>query len=679
MGGTLRDSTVPPVPDDRLDSWKEIAAYLNRDVTTVQRWEKREGMPVHRHVHAKAGSVYAFRTELEAWARSRKARPEAAGENTEESLDPSPSATAEERGKGRKVLLLASLAVVTVAIAGVIWAQRTEYFWRNPINNARMQGVTDFDGVSQAAAVSRDGQFIAFLSDHDGPMDVWVTQVGSGQFHNLTHGTMAEIVNPSVRALSFSPDGSQVLFWMRRKESAGGGDIGIWSVATLGGQPQPSLEGVAELDWSHDGARLAYHTPGPGDPLFLSSGGRRKDEDRPLLTAPAGLHCHFPTWSPDGKFIYFVQGTLPDQLDIWRIAPTGGVPERITSHNGKVTYPVLLDRRTLLYLASDADGSGPWLYEMDVERRIPHRLNGGLGKYTSLAASADGKRLAVTIARPKKTMWRLKLEETATELPGASRVSPASNSVAAPRLGPGYLLYLSTSDSGDSLWKTANGASAEVWTERGARVVGGPAVSNDGQEIAFSVAQSGKSVLYAMRADGTELRVLTDALELQGDPAWAPDGKSVATAAMESGVPHLFQVPVEGPTPAALVREHAVSPVWDPSGKFVIYSGPDVGTHFTVKASNVEGTPQAFPELKLTRGARHLVFLAGGRELVFLSGEIRHKNLWKINVETGERKQLTNVPADFDIEDFDISRDGREIVLERVQERSEAAMLERPL
>ena len=57
--------------DDRLDSWKEIATYLRRDVTTVQRWEKREAMPVHRHVHDKKGSVYAFRTELDAWARSR--------------------------------------------------------------------------------------------------------------------------------------------------------------------------------------------------------------------------------------------------------------------------------------------------------------------------------------------------------------------------------------------------------------------------------------------------------------------------------------------------------------------------------------------------------------------------------------------------------------------------------
>ena len=56
------------------------------------------------------------------------------------------------------------------------------------------------------------------------------------------------------------------------------------------------------------------------------------------------------------------------------MTPSGGPPERITSHNGRVTYPVLLDRRTLMYLATDSDGSGPWLYSMDVERRIPHRL-----------------------------------------------------------------------------------------------------------------------------------------------------------------------------------------------------------------------------------------------------------------------------------------------------------------
>lgn len=66
---------TPPsgrTPEDRLDSWKEIAAYLSRDVTTVQRWEKREGMPVHRHLHDRMGSVYAFRPELDVWKHGRK-------------------------------------------------------------------------------------------------------------------------------------------------------------------------------------------------------------------------------------------------------------------------------------------------------------------------------------------------------------------------------------------------------------------------------------------------------------------------------------------------------------------------------------------------------------------------------------------------------------------------------
>ena len=75
MGESLTE--IPPVerpPEKRLDSWKEIAAYLNRDVTTVQRWEKREGMPVHRHVHEKRGSVYCLTKELDAWIQSRRLR-----------------------------------------------------------------------------------------------------------------------------------------------------------------------------------------------------------------------------------------------------------------------------------------------------------------------------------------------------------------------------------------------------------------------------------------------------------------------------------------------------------------------------------------------------------------------------------------------------------------------------
>jgi tetratricopeptide (TPR) repeat protein len=73
---------------DRLDSWKEIAAYLRRDVTTAQRWERREAMPVHRHQHGKLGSVYAFRSELDAWRRNRRALAQTDPQGTILATDP---------------------------------------------------------------------------------------------------------------------------------------------------------------------------------------------------------------------------------------------------------------------------------------------------------------------------------------------------------------------------------------------------------------------------------------------------------------------------------------------------------------------------------------------------------------------------------------------------------------
>src|SRR5262245_37889241 len=79
-GDDAPDTPPTAEPDDRLDSWKEIAAYLRRGVSTVQRWEKEEGLPTHRLQHAKQGSVYAFKSELDAWMRARRQpRPETSG------------------------------------------------------------------------------------------------------------------------------------------------------------------------------------------------------------------------------------------------------------------------------------------------------------------------------------------------------------------------------------------------------------------------------------------------------------------------------------------------------------------------------------------------------------------------------------------------------------------------
>lgn len=72
--GEVRAPPPSPPSSERLECWKEIAAYLKRDVRTVQRWEKHEAMPVHRHVHERLGTVYAYKSEIDAWWNNRRPR-----------------------------------------------------------------------------------------------------------------------------------------------------------------------------------------------------------------------------------------------------------------------------------------------------------------------------------------------------------------------------------------------------------------------------------------------------------------------------------------------------------------------------------------------------------------------------------------------------------------------------
>ncbi len=181
-----------------------------------------------------------------------------------------------------------------------------------------------------------------------------------------------------------------------------------------------------------------------------------------------------------------------------------------------------------------------------------------------------------------------------------------------------------------------------------------------------------------MNADGTNVRVVTDSLDLRGGPAWAPDGQSLTSAANVDATPHVFRITLDG-APTPLVREFAVDPVWSPGGDFLIYSGADIGTTFSVKAVTATAQPYAIPKLTLTRGARRVRFLVnmhGRRELVVMRGDLQHKDLWLLDLETGAERQLTKLPADFNIRDFDVSADGRELVLERVEDHSNIVLID---
>jgi len=110
----MADSPEPPPnvsADDRLDSWKEIGAYLKRNVRTVRRWETSEGLPVHRHVHNRKATVYAYKAEVDAWWRER--RQELA--QNRPSLVPS-------RFSGGRFTTLIGIATLTALLAAVLMA-----------------------------------------------------------------------------------------------------------------------------------------------------------------------------------------------------------------------------------------------------------------------------------------------------------------------------------------------------------------------------------------------------------------------------------------------------------------------------------------------------------------------------------------------------------------------------
>ncbi len=575
------------------------------------------------------------------------------------------------------VAVIAAAAVLSAAafLGLTLLHQAPGRLWLDPLADAKVTRLTDFAKTEQAAAISRDGRLVAFLADRDGQLDAWLTEIGTNRNRNLTNGQFHDLTNSALRTVGFSPDGSLVTLWTRSADGSRAEDINVMGAPTAGGPVQPYLREIAEFDWSPDGTRLVFHTTAPGDPLFVRAA--RDATAHEIYVAPPGTHCHFPTWSPDGEFIYFVRGVPAAAVwDIWRIRPTGDGLERLTFHNSRITYPLLLDARTLLYLAIDVDGSGPWLYVMDVPLRRTRRVNVGLERYTSLAASADRARLVATVADSQSDLWRVSVGGEGPPQKTAVPLAPAAQSAFAPRFGPDFIAYVSSRGGRREIWKRVNGTASELWGDASADRVGAPAIAPDGRRLAFTVDRHGATQVYVIDSDGGHARVIASTLTLRGDLAWAPDSQSIWGGIVREGEPRLARIFLDGSPPQPMASEYSVDPVWAPDGKYFVYSGADVGTTFPLRASAPDGRPYGIPTLILTRGA-HPAFSRNSGSLVILRGEYTHKNFWLWDPKTGAERQLTDLPSNFVIGDFDVSPDGTEIIFDREQESSSVVLIER--
>jgi Tol biopolymer transport system component len=569
---------------------------------------------------------------------------------------------------------------MVVATLGVAWWQRaggTSSSWQDRWAGARIERLTDFAGSEVDASVSPNGQFVAFLADRDSVFDAFVTQVGTGQFSNLTGGRLPQLFNEDVRNIGFSGDAAHV--WIRVADIASPASVSI--VPTLGGPLRPFLKTAVMAVWSPDGSKLAYHETTPGDPIYVAD--RDGGNSRRIFVADPGIHCHHLSWSPDGRFLYFSYGIPPDEMDVWRIPSTGGPAQRITTHNSRVAYPALLDDRTLLYSATDDDGTGPWLYARDLDARTSQRLSNAVEHYISIAAAADApgrpRRLVATVSNPSVNLWHVPITDGVVDEQAATRLALPTARSAAPRFNKdSSILYLASRGGADGLWRNSGVDAIELWKPTQGAVVGAAAVSPDGRTACFPVRRQGRSTLHCTASDGTGASSLADSLDVRGAASWSPDGKWLAVAAKVGTSVRLFKVPADGGPPVRLVDSVSTNPVWSPDGRFILYSGTPRARSAPLKAVTPEGRPYSIPSLSVDRVGDSYRFLPGSKRLVVKLGGFRRQDFWLFDLASGNRRQLTSLRPGESLNRFDVSPDGKRILFERVRENSDIVLIELP-
>jgi serine/threonine protein kinase/Tol biopolymer transport system component len=578
--------------------------------------------------------------------------------------------------------------IALTALAGVVGVREA---WRpmtpleDPLANAQFSRFTDWEGTEGAAEISPDGRFVAFVADHAGEFDLWLKQVGTGDFKNLT-ANIAPLSGPHplLRTFGFSGDGAELWFTLagdpiRERKIL---------IPLTGGTSRAFLdEGATSPSWSSDANRLVFFRGriGPdttgGDPLFLAD--RTGGDARQILAPEKDVHNHNPVWSPDDQWLYFVHGFVrelnwTDEMDVWRLRPSGGSPERLTHQNTAVTFLAPLNARTLLYVARGKDGSGPWLWALDVESRITRRVNSGLDTYTSVAASRDGRRVVATIAKPAVSLWTVPILGRQAEEADVQRYPVTTARALAPRFGGTSLFFLSARGTGDGLWRFQDGQAFEVRKGTDGPLFEPPAVSRDGNRVAVVLGKEGKRHLAIMSADGTGLRGLAESIDIEGTADWSPDGASIVTGGSNAQGPALFMIPVDGGAPVRLVAGQAVNPVWSPDGNLIVYAGALVpGQIAPLLGVRPDGAPVQLPPVRVSPGGHR--FLPDGRGLVYLPrNRLQSWDFWLLDLATGNQRQLTRLSNQGALGSFDLTPDGKHIVFNRARDNSDIVLIDLP-
>jgi Tol biopolymer transport system component len=315
-----------------------------------------------------------------------------------------------------------------------------------------------------------------------------------------------------------------------------------------------------------------------------------------------------------------------------------------------------------------------------VPSRTTRKVSSDLERYTSVAASRDGRRIVATLTNPSATLWRVPLVDRPVDDRDVQPYPVSSVRALAPRFAGTSLFYLASGGVGDSLWHVRDGETSEVVRGADMPLSEPAAVSPDGQHIVVVVRRGGLRRLVIMSADGTNVRTLAPSIEIQGSAGqaaadWSPDGSWVLAGGLDADGPAHFKIPAGGGNPVRIVNGQAINPIWSPDGSLIAYGGSLVAGQATLAWVRPDGTSVDLPPVRVRAGGYR--FLPDGKGLVFRPTDAA-PDFWLLDLAAKTTRQLTHLSDRGRIETFDIVPDGNAIVFDRIRQNSDIVLIDLP-
>jgi Tol biopolymer transport system component len=548
---------------DRLDSWKQIAAYLAKSERTVRRWQQTEGLPVHRHVHQQRGSVWAYRKELDEWFEGRRLSPEPPNDVQEPpNYVPEP-----QRRLGRwGIRARSSIAVTSLAaIVAVGWAvvEHSRPPSATPISES--VPLTAMLGAAYGATFSPDSRQVAF---HWGPLTgadpgIYLKSIGSDTVTPLVTNKWGQ--GKFSYGPAWSPDGKTIAFLRR-----------VF--------PQPNFSEFATKSetWLY---------------LIDSSGGPERRLIRLATNIVFYANSTHLSWTPDSQWIVAPMAD-GERRGIHRISVAGAEARLITNTPDRAFAPLLSpDGRALVFMRREAPhlSSMEQLFRQNLAADMspqgaPQLLYQGRSTPSGLAWAPSGRELIFCIGDrssfgpfANSQLYRLRADTPSPKVSLGVRSGCSTVSISrSDGSGRAMLVYGSVDNTKSGLWQADIGALQRAAPlAPSSRFDGLPSYSPDGSLVAFVSNRSGNPEVWVTQRDGTGVKKITENSQISSAPRWSPDGSRLLygapvpprEAALRAALNGLYIVPIAGGAPSrvGLGLPSASDPFWSRDGQWIYY------------------------------------------------------------------------------------------------------------